>query len=478
MEALEPEKESRSRLADILDESTDGPQSNNKRTGSLARVFAALSLISSLALFTQFDKQVYTPNSLISNPQRYISDLVCPRLIAQSQPPNETVASKLAFLLYDPKKGKEHLMLSSGDKLTDITSPLISKGFVSIQDIYLDCSGNVICAAFDTTDVRHNWEIVQVAPNGKLISLTNTSEFDENSPSMSNDQERLAYVAGGSIYIGGSGEKLKLSPHRGRTYIEARWTPEDRLLVTVAEGRRSYIAEIDPENPYFVYRLTHSEHRVIIRNPVISPDGQNLVYVCEKGGNTEIVIADRYGNNSRILSFGDHISYSDSTTIAFSREFVSRSRLFLTNGSGVTLEAKIPALLNDSRFFIRSISSYTPYTIPPSSQKEPGIKENSENKDAQPVKGHNLSKGYWFSKNYPNPFNPSTTIQYEFPFSCDVRLEVLNIRGQLIRTLVNEQKAPGRHSIEFDASGLSSGVYLYRLVAGDFTQTRKMVLLK
>ena len=462
----------------MVDESIDGPQLNTKKTSSLGRAFATLSLISFLALFTQSDKQLYTPNSLRNNLKRYISELVCPHLIAQPLLPNETVSKNLAFLLYDPEKQKEHLMLSNGDKLTDITSPLISKGFVSIQDIYLDISGNVVCAAFDTTDIRHNWEIVRVASNGEVTSLTNTSEFDEISPSMSNDQETLAYVAGGSIYVEGTGEKIKISPHKVRAYIGVRWTPEDRLLVTVEEGRRSYIAEIDPANPYFFYRLTYSENRVIIRNPVISPDGKNLVYVSEKGGNTEIVIADRYGSNSRILSFGDHISYSDSATIVFIRESVFRSHLFFTNGSGVALEAIIPALINDSRFFIRSISSYTPYTIPPSSQEGPDIEENSENKDAQPIKVHNIRKGYMLLKNYPNPFNPTTTIQYEILFSHNVKLKVLNIRGQLIRTLVDEQKAPGRYSIEFDASGLSSGVYLYRLVAGDFTQTKKMVLLK
>ena len=478
MEALEPEKKARNRHTDILDESKDDPRLNSKKNSSLGKVFTTLSLICFSALFTQSDNQVYSPNSLISNLKRYISDLVCPHLIAQSQPLNGTNAMKLAFLLYDHKKGKEHLMLGSGDKLTDITGPLISKGFVSIQDIYLDKSGNVICAAFDTTDIRHNWEIVRIAPNGKVTPLTTTSDFDESSPSMSNDQEKLAYITAGSVYVESGGKKIKVNPHKGRAYIGVRWTPEDRLLVTVEERRRSYIVEIDLANPYFVYRLTHSENRVMIRNPVISPDGRNLVYICEKGGNTEIVIADRYGNNSRILSFGDHISYSDSATIVFSRELDSRSHLFFTNESGVALEAINPALINDSRFFIRSISSYTPYTIPPSSQDEPSIKENSQHKDTQPSKGPSISKGYLLSKNYPDPFNPTTTIQYEFPFGYNVRLEVLNIRGQLIRTLVDEQKAPGRYSIEFDASGLGSGVYLYRLVAGDFTQTRKMVLLK
>jgi len=461
-----------------LEESTDSPQLTSKKTNLLGRAFTTLCLISFLTLSTQSNKQVYTPNSLISDLKRYISDLVCPHLIAQTQPLDETVIKNLALLLYDPKKEREHLMLSSGDKFTDITNSLIFKGFVSIQDIYLDGSGNVLCAAFDTTDGRNNWEIVRIAPDGTVTSLTATSEFDESSPCESNDQTILAYIAGGSIFIEDSEKKIGIIPHKGRAYIGVRWTPEDRLLVTVEEGRRSYIAEIDLANPYSVYRLTYSENNVIIRNPVISPDGKNLVYVCEKGGSTEIVLADRYGNNARLLSFGDHPSYSDSETIVFSRESNSQSHLFFTNGTDVALETIIPAIIDDSSFFIRSISSYTPYTIPPSSPEESSVKENSENKDAQPIKEYNISKGYWLSKNCPDPFNPTTTIQYQLPFSYDVRLEVLNMRGQLIRTLVYERKAPGRHSVEFDASGLCSGVYFYRLVAGDFTQTKKMVLLK
>ena len=476
MDALELEKGSRNRLTDILDERIPGLPLNSKKNSFSGRAFVTLSLFCFLALFSQSNKQIYPPNSLTSNLERYFFDFVCPHLFAQLLPPNDT--KNFAFLLYDPKKGKEYLVLSNGNKLTDITNPLISKGFVSIQDIYLDKSGNVICAAFDTTDIRDNWEIVQVAPDGNVTSLTNTSEYDESSPSVSNGQNILAYVAGGSIFIEGSEKKIKISPNKRMAYIGVRWTPEDRLLVTVEEGRKSFIAEIDTANPNSVYRLTYSENKVTIRNPVISPDGKNIVYVSEKGGNSEIVTADRYGNNSRILSFGDYFSYSDSTTIVFTRELGSRSHLFFTSGSGIALEATIPDLINDSRLFISSLSSYTPYTIPPPSPKESSTNENSEKKNVLQIKGHNISKGYWLSKNYPNPFNPSTTIKYEFPFANYVRLEILNLRGQLIRTLVNEHKAPGRYSIEFNASGLSSGVYLYRLITGNFTKTRKMVLMK
>ncbi len=82
------------------------------------------------------------------------------------------------------------------------------------------------------------------------------------------------------------------------------------------------------------------------------------------------------------------------------------------------------------------------------------------------------------NQNYPNPFNPSTTITYAIPEQSEVRLEVININGQRVATLVDENQHAGDHSVTFDAGGLASGVYLYRLQAGSFTKTARMVLVK
>ena len=81
-------------------------------------------------------------------------------------------------------------------------------------------------------------------------------------------------------------------------------------------------------------------------------------------------------------------------------------------------------------------------------------------------------------QNYPNPFNPSTKIQFNITTAGNVKLLVYNLLGQEIKTLVNEFKESGAHSVNFDGVDLNSGVYIYKLESNGFTQTRKMTLLK
>jgi hypothetical protein len=106
------------------------------------------------------------------------------------------------------------------------------------------------------------------------------------------------------------------------------------------------------------------------------------------------------------------------------------------------------------------------------------------NSTEEPTGADPLAYEYSLSQNYPNPFNPTTTIRYTVRDRAQVSLNVYNVAGQLIRTLVNESKSPGQvHTAIWDGRNdagvtVSSGVYFYKLVAGDYVQTRKMVLLK
>ena len=90
----------------------------------------------------------------------------------------------------------------------------------------------------------------------------------------------------------------------------------------------------------------------------------------------------------------------------------------------------------------------------------------------------NTVLNFQLSQNYPNPFNPTTSIEYQVASIEKVSIKVYDVLGREITTLVNEQKAPGNYSVTFDASDLSSGIYFYQINAGEFNQTRKMILMK
>ena len=89
-----------------------------------------------------------------------------------------------------------------------------------------------------------------------------------------------------------------------------------------------------------------------------------------------------------------------------------------------------------------------------------------------------LPEMFTLSQNYPNPFNPSTTISYRLPTQSNVTLKVFDVLGREVATLVNSVEQPGYKSAKFNANNLVSGVYYYRLQAGNFVETKKLVLLR
>ena len=87
-------------------------------------------------------------------------------------------------------------------------------------------------------------------------------------------------------------------------------------------------------------------------------------------------------------------------------------------------------------------------------------------------------KEFKLEQNYPNPFNPTTRIRYQVSSLSEVSLKVYGILGSEVVTLVNEEQQPGYYEVQFKASNLASGVYIYRLQAGSFISTKKMMLLR
>ena len=94
------------------------------------------------------------------------------------------------------------------------------------------------------------------------------------------------------------------------------------------------------------------------------------------------------------------------------------------------------------------------------------------------IENNSAPLSYELSQNYPNPFNPTTTINYSIIKDGFVNLKVYNLLGKEVATLVNEKKNSGRYSVDFNSNELSSGIYFYKLETNDFSEMRKMTLLK
>ena len=87
-------------------------------------------------------------------------------------------------------------------------------------------------------------------------------------------------------------------------------------------------------------------------------------------------------------------------------------------------------------------------------------------------------ENFKLNQNYPNPFNPTTTISYDIPKAGIVKLSVYNMLGQKIANLINKQQSAGSYDVQWDATNVSSGLYIYRLEVGSFVSTKKMILVK
>lgn len=90
----------------------------------------------------------------------------------------------------------------------------------------------------------------------------------------------------------------------------------------------------------------------------------------------------------------------------------------------------------------------------------------------------NIITKFYLSQNFPNPFNPTTTIKFGIPKSANVTLKIYDITGSLVRTLLNENISRGIYSVKFNAENIASGVYFYRLTVGNFSKTKKFLYLK
>ncbi|MFQ5870071.1 MAG: T9SS type A sorting domain-containing protein, partial [Candidatus Zixiibacteriota bacterium] len=123
-------------------------------------------------------------------------------------------------------------------------------------------------------------------------------------------------------------------------------------------------------------------------------------------------------------------------------------------------------------------SSYFPFEVTAKAVGRPGVSDWTLTGSFLEASEVDLPTEFSLSSNYPNPFNAKTVIEYQLPQASDVKLEVYNLLGEKVATLVDGEQNAGYRSAAWDASAASSGVYFYKLTAGDFTDTERMILVK
>jgi len=144
-------------------------------------------------------------------------------------------------------------------------------------------------------------------------------------------------------------------------------------------------------------------------------------------------------------------------------------RIGFVQGSGTTTEIKSYSFVDNVEY--SGISTYY-YRL-----KQLDLDGRAEYSDVISV-DFSVPDKFVLSQNYPNPFNPETKIVYAVPKQSPVTIKVYDLTGQEVATLVNEAKEPGTYNVTFNATNLSSGIYIYQMRAGEFSSVKKMSVLK
>lgn len=249
------------------------------------------------------------------------------------------------------------------------------------------------------------------------------------------------------------------------------WSPDSRRIVfSRASDGSIYTVDILGKNVKLVASSLGYGGMV---NPKWSPDGKWIAFEwygwiekvrVDKEGNPLSGVVDVFVNDGRMYGYYPTWS-SDSKRIAFG----GNGAIWSIPATGGTLTMLLP-MMNGQGAYDPAYSSFgryiafDAYTVP---LEKPAVAE-------EPV----VPSEFSLSGAYPNPFNPTTTIEYDLPKACHVSLVVFDALGNEVSTLVNEEKPAGHWTAKVDGSRLASGVYFYRLQTAAFVATKKMVLVK
>ncbi len=344
--------------------------------------------------------------------------------------------------------------------------------------------------------------LLSVTRNGKLIAFKRENDEEEwsvklsdsclTSPVISSSTDIFTGSKDGTMYKISSDGKYITSFYVGEAIVTPQAVANEAVIVGTTAGS---LLKLDSELNKLWEFDAGSE---LMSSPVIDEAGN--IYAGLQSGEIISVSSDgklnwKYNAGSPVTGFPSlgingllYIGLEDGNMVALDRS----GKLIWSLKTGDTIISS-PIILDNGRLILNNIAgqifvlqdnNYSPNEVQPGKpltwQTYKGNFYRAGNLKYVPssVDDEQIPGEFYLSQNYPNPFNPSTIIEFALPERANVILEVYNLLGERVKTLLKEELNAGVHKINFSAAGLSSGVYLYRISSEKFNQTRKFVLMK
>lgn len=296
---------------------------------------------------------------------------------------------------------------------------------------------------FDSGDELYNgfrgWFIDDVSVTGNALPAPSIANIDPNvsAPGEIVEITGMNFANGASIDVGGN-PPLSSIISSNWAQIEVPFLPPGQYDVTVTNPDGQFDTEVNG--------LTITSDLPPVLSD-IDPDSALA------------------GTSISVTLFGDNFTSGANATIGgiplSNISVVNQNTITGDSPSSLTVGTHNVRVTNPDGQFDQLISAFTVYSTV-------GIGD-----------GHpHQPDGFYLAQNYPNPFNPSTRIEFQLRDAAPVKLAVFNLAGQEVTTLLNEYRSAGQYSVEFNAGDFPSGIYFYRLTAGEYSAMKKMILMK
>ena len=347
-------------------------------------------------------------------------------------------------------------------------------GLDGAQKIMLDASGNVYVSG-RSLNASNNYDVVTLKYNNSGVNqyaarFNGISNKDDYFNNMDIDASGNVYVCGTSSTVSSGNEGVLIKYSNSGT---EQWVTKYNYSGAFDDGFED--VKTDNNGNVFVCGFSESNTNVSNYTTIKYTSGGAVSWVQRYSG----PVASSDGARSIFLDNSQNV-YITGSGFGLNTDFDIVTIKYTNAGSQLWdqrynfaggQDVGIKAIGDNSGNIYIAGNSYSP------SNPDMVIIKYSQPLGIQPLTG-NIPQDYSLSQNYPNPFNPATKIDFNLPESGFTSISVFDVTGKLVQKLVNENLPAGKFSLDFNAEGLTSGIYFYRLNSGSFTETKKMILTK